>query len=138
LNESRGQGTMADKAWYESLPKKRMGSGCLFFNAENRVLLVKPTYKEGWEIPGGIVENNESPKDTCEREVLEEMGLEVSIDGLLVVDYNSYPEQPHKTESLMFIFDGGVLSDEEISKIHIKEDEISAYRFFPLIACLKR
>ena len=56
-------------AYYESLPKKRMGAGCLFFNERNEVLLVKPTYKPGWEIPGGVVEDNESPKQCCQREV---------------------------------------------------------------------
>jgi len=121
---------MVDKAWYESLPRKRMAAGCIFFNAENKVLLVKPTYKDGWEIPGGVVEDNESPKNACQREVLEEIGLKVSVKGLLIVDYNSYPQESHKTESLIFIFDGGVLSDKELSTINVDEEEISGYKFF--------
>ncbi|MEL6525809.1 MAG: NUDIX hydrolase [Chloroflexota bacterium] len=121
---------MVDKAWYESLPRKRMATGCIFFNAENMVLLVKPTYKDGWEIPGGVVENNESPKTACEREVLEEIGLNVSVKGLLIVDYNSYPRESQKTESLMFIFDGGILSDDKLSSINVNEDEIKGYEFF--------
>jgi 8-oxo-dGTP diphosphatase len=123
---------MADKAFYESLPSKRMGAGCVFFNIDGKVLLVKPTYKDGWEIPGGAVEGNESPKSSCEREVLEEMGLEVSVKRLLIVDYNSYPQETHKTESLMFIFDGGVLSDNELAAINLSEDEISGWQFFSI------
>src|SRR5690348_12741014 len=115
---------MADKAFYESLPRKRMGAGCVFFNVDGEVLLVKPTYKEGWEIPGGVVEDNESPKWCCEREILEEIGLEVSVKRLLIVDYNSYPQETDKTESLMFIFDGGVLSDDELATINLREDEL--------------
>jgi 8-oxo-dGTP pyrophosphatase MutT (NUDIX family) len=35
--------------------------------------LLEPTYKEDWEIPGGIIEENESPREACKREVLEEL-----------------------------------------------------------------
>ena len=40
------------KAYHQSLPKKRISAGCLFFDRSRRLLIVKPTYKEGWEIPG--------------------------------------------------------------------------------------
>ena len=30
---------------------KYMSAGALFFNERAELLLVKPTYKEGWEIP---------------------------------------------------------------------------------------
>ncbi|MAT97219.1 MAG: NUDIX hydrolase [Anaerolineaceae bacterium] len=114
--------------YYESLPKKRMGAGCLFFNQRNELLLVKPTYKPVWEIPGGVVEQNESPKQCCQREVFEEIGLNREIGPLLVIDYNSQCET--KTESLMFVFDGGTLSESEISAIQLQDDELSEFAFF--------
>jgi 8-oxo-dGTP diphosphatase len=120
-----------NRAFYESLPKKRMGSGCLFFDAEGRILLLKPNYKESWEIVGGVVEENESPKAACEREIAEEIGLRLTIGDLLLVDYNNYPDEDAKTESLMFIFDGGKLSEQDISKFKLQESEISHYEFFP-------
>lgn len=119
---------MKKEAYYQSLPKKRMGAGCLFVNDDEHILLVKPTYKQGWEIPGGIVEQNESPKACCAREIVEELGLELEIGRLLVVDYNS-PSDP-KTESLMFIFDGGKLTKAQIHAIRLPEDELSEYAFF--------
>jgi 8-oxo-dGTP diphosphatase len=119
---------------YESLPKKRMGAGCLFFDQHDRVLLVKPSYKPVWGIPGGIVELNESPRQCCRREVLEEVGLDREIGRLLVVDYNK--ESDAKTESLMFIFDGGVLSESEIAAIHLQEAELSDFTFFSQDALL--
>ena len=115
-------------AYYESLPKKRMGAGCLFFNKRNEVLLVKPTYKPGWEIPGGVVEDNESPKQCCQREVLEELGLDRQIGRLLVLDYN-HPNGP-KIESLMFVFDGGTLSETDIAAIKLPAAELSEFSFF--------
>ena len=114
--------------FYESLPKKRMGAGCLFFNQRNEVLLVKPNYKPVWEIPGGVVEQNESPKQCCQREVFEEIGLNREIGPLLVIDYSSQCEA--KTESLMFVFDGGTLSESEISAIQLQDDELSEFAFF--------
>lgn len=105
-----------------------MGGGCLFFNEEGCVLLVKPTYKPGWEIPGGVVELYESPKQCCKREVYEELGLTRNIDDLLVVDYNS--DTGDKTESLMFIFNGGVLTTSEIQSIQLHREELSEFRFF--------
>ena len=117
-----------DPTFYESLPKKRMGAGCLFFDAQGRVLLVRPTYKPVWEIPGGITELNEFPLQCCRREVQEELGLLHSIGELLVVDYSG--PAGAKTESLMFIFSGGVLTLEEIDSIRLRSEELSEYRFF--------
>lgn len=114
--------------YYKQLPKKRMGAGCLFFNEKGHVMLVKPTYKPGWEIAGGIVERNESPKRCCEREVLEEIGLKREIGRLLVVDYND-PDDP-KTESLMFVFDGGTLTPTDIANIKLQTSELSEFAFF--------
>jgi len=116
------------KAFLETLPKKRMGAGCLFFDEQGRVLLVKPVYKPGWEIPGGVVELNESPRQGCEREVKEEIGLERKVGELLVVDYNHATDA--RTESLMFIFDGGPLSPAEIASIRLLPDELSEFQFF--------
>lgn len=62
-------------AWIDTLPRKRMGSGVLVRDELGRVLVVKPTYKQSWEIPGGAVEADESPRTTCRREVEEELGL---------------------------------------------------------------
>ncbi len=117
-----------DPAYYETLPKKRMGAGCLFFDEQGRVLLVRPTYKPVWEIPGGITELNESPLQCCRREVQEELGLAHRIGDLLVVDYSRPADA--RTESLMFIFSGGMLPPGEIASIRLRTEELSEYRFF--------
>lgn len=105
-----------------------MGSGALFFNENNQILLVEPSYKPTWEIPGGVVEAHESPRGCCEREILEELGLQIKTGRLLGIDYNETTET--RLESLMFIFDGGVLSDAQIELIQLQADELLSFRFF--------
>jgi len=118
------------KTYQDTLPKKRMGAGCLFFDAEDRVMLVSTSYKPVWEIPGGVVEHNESPRECCQREVWEEIGLQIEVGHLLVVDYNAETEE--KTESLMFIFDGGVLSEADLANIRLQDGELTGFQFFPI------
>ncbi len=116
------------RATYDALPKKRMGAGCLIFDEQGRVLLVEPGYKPTWEIPGGVVELDESPKEACQREVQEELGLDIEIGRLLIVDYTCADDI--KTESLMFVFDGGTFSKDDIAAIKLASAELLSYRFF--------
>src|SRR4051812_29241795 len=110
------------KAWQATLPKKRMGSGALFLDEENRVSLVNPTYKPQWETPGGIVEQDESPRATCMREVTEELGLVRPIERLLCISYIA--SHHDRTEALMFIFWGGILTAPEIARIRLPAAEL--------------
>ena len=116
------------KAYLRTLPQKRMGAGALFFDEHGRVLLVNPTYKAGWEIPGGVVEEFESPRRCCQREVADELGVLREVGPLLLVDYNS--ETATSTESVMFIFEGGVLDQAAIDGIKLPADELSRFAFF--------
>ncbi len=113
-----------------NLPKKRMAAGALCLNEQREILIVKPTYRPDWLIPGGLIELNESPRVACAREVCEEIGLKLPIQRLLGVDYTS-PDGV-RTESLQFIFWGGVLDVQQIARIRLREDELSAYRFVTL------
>lgn len=113
--------------FYPSLPKKRMAAGALFRNALGEILLVKPTYRPDWLIPGGITEADESPRQGCAREAREEIGLEVVIGRLLCVEY--LPREGPKTEAVQWIFDGGVLNAAQIAAISLQAGELSEYRF---------
>jgi 8-oxo-dGTP diphosphatase len=107
--------------------QKVLASGCIVRDYSGRILLVKPTYKPGWEIPGGMVEANESPVQACLREAREEIGLEVNLGQLLCVDYVGVEIAP--LERLMFVFDAGIISDLEVARIVLPPDELSEFRF---------
>jgi 8-oxo-dGTP diphosphatase len=78
-----------------------LAAGVLFFDAAGRVMLVRPTYKSGWDIPGGYVERDESPLAACRREVREELGIALTIGRLLVVDWAPHPDEGDK---LLYVF----------------------------------
>jgi len=113
--------------YYQSLPKKRMGAGALFFDQQGRVLLLNPNYRDQWIIPGGIVEKNESPHKACLREIKEEIGLDAKNLGFLAVDYKKGTKE--KGDALQFVFYGGILSPEQIGKIKLQSEEITEYKF---------
>lgn len=104
----------------------RVAAGALFSDEAGRILLVKPTYKEYWDIPGGYVEPGESPLAACVREVREELGLSVPIGGLLVVDWAPAPGEGDK---LLFVFDGGALTDDDRQRIAFPDGELSEWHF---------
>jgi 8-oxo-dGTP diphosphatase len=65
----------------------RAAAGILSTDGQDRVLLVNPTYKDHWDLPGGEVEPGETPLAAAHREVREELGIHLAIGRLLVVDY---------------------------------------------------
>lgn len=110
-----------------SLARKRMAAGALFRDEAGRVLLVEPTYKPNWEIPGGAVEQEESPPAACHREVVEEIGLDRPVGRVVAVDW--VPSRPERPEGLILVYDGGVLEADEIAAIRLQADELASYAF---------
>ncbi|QQS60356.1 NUDIX hydrolase [Candidatus Falkowbacteria bacterium] len=119
---------------YSNLPKKRMGSGIILLNEHNEILLTKSPYKDYWTVPGGSVDENESPRRACIREIKEEIGLDILDVRFMCVDYQNNSE---KGESLQFLFYGGILTQQQIHAITLQEEEISEYTFLPLLEAQK-
>ena len=104
----------------------RMAAGALFVDEAGRPLLVKPTYKDGWDLPGGYVEPGESPLAACRREVAEELGIFPTIGALLIVDWAPNEREGDK---LLFVFDGGTLDGELLQSIRLPHEELERWEY---------
>lgn len=100
---------LSRKEHYQKLPRLRSASGVLIRKSD-RVLIVRTSYREGWEIPGGVVEANESPIEAAKRECLEEIGVEVQISRLLLVAHTV--DRSFKGDAVHFIFEAELISDD--------------------------
>ncbi|MFF9125595.1 NUDIX domain-containing protein [Streptomyces sp. NPDC014889] len=105
-----------------------VASGVLLFDEQDRVLLVDPTYKPGWEFPGGVVEPGEAPARAGMREVAEETGVRLDeMPRLLVVDWE--PPAPPAFGGLRFLFDGGRLDSAAARRLLLPGPELRDCRF---------
>lgn len=107
--------------------RKRVGADVLIRDGQGRILLVDPSYKPDWDLPGGMAEANEPPLDAAHRELKEELGADLQLGSLLCIDWVS-PHGPWD-DSLMFIFDGGTLTDEQIAHLTPRDGEVTSIEF---------
>jgi 8-oxo-dGTP pyrophosphatase MutT (NUDIX family)/predicted kinase len=105
-----------------------LAAGVLLFDEQDRVLLVDPTYKPGWEFPGGVVEPGEAPARAGMREVAEETGIRLDeVPALLVVDWEA--PAPPGYGGLRLLFDGGRLDAAEADRVLLPGPELRDWRF---------
>jgi len=109
-----------------AVPAIPASAGALIFDRKGRLLILKPTYKAGWTIPGGVMEaDGETPWEACRREVREECGLTVHRARLACVDFRR--PRPGRPGGMRFLFDCGAMADDALGAITIQPEEISQY-----------
>ena len=108
-----------------------MAAAGLILDVDDRVLLVQPSYYPGrWLMPGGGAELTDSPRRACERELSEELGIDVTVGALLAVDW--IPARSQGFAELIYVFDCGRLTQQQIESIRIAEPELTQYQFTTL------
>jgi 8-oxo-dGTP diphosphatase len=105
-------------------------------NERGELLIVKPNYlgTDEWSLPGGVIEEGESPIEACKRECLEELSIHVNVERLLYLEHQkvSHPEG----ETNKFVFDCGILLPEQ-QKFTLQRDELDDFAFKPLSEAMK-
>lgn len=108
--------------------RKRVAAKVVIRDRTGCILLVDPTYKEYWDLPGGMVEANEPPRMAAEREIFEELGFQAKIGHLLGIDWIG--AHGPWDDQLVFVFDGGIIADASAKELRIVDSEISEFGFF--------
>ena len=123
-----------------SLPAIPASAGALIFDRAGRLLILKPTYKSGWTIPGGVMEaDGETPWDACRREVAEECGLHIGVGcpaRLVCMDFRR--PRPGKPGGIRYLFDCGTFDDASLAGIVVQPEEIAEHRIADLPTALKK
>lgn len=123
-----------DKDWLphdeylRRIPKKRISAGVIFVNSRQEILMVKPTYKSVWVIPGGVINQYESPQDGAVREVREETGLVITRPTFIGVVHAPRPGE--QDDVMHFFFSGGVLPDDV--HLTLQAEELAEWKFIPV------
>ena len=118
------------------LPRIPASAGALIRDPDGRLLILKPTYKKGWTIPGGQIDpGGESPWDACRRETEEECGLVVERGRLVCVDFLT--PRPDRPGGVRFLFDCGTFAATALAEITLQESEIEDHRLAELDEALE-
>lgn len=133
---SDGYPAVGDTSEGLALPTIPVSASALIFDRSGRLLILKPTYKSGWTIPGGVMEaDGETPWQACRREVHEECGVELRRGRLACMDYRR--PRPGRPGGVRFLFDCGSFGDSYLAAITVQAEEISEHQLVTLPAALR-
>jgi ADP-ribose pyrophosphatase YjhB (NUDIX family) len=98
-------------------PRFRVAVSAIVFDEQQRILLFKHTYRKlEWGLPAGALEYGEQPVDGILREFLEETGMTIAVERLLLAESAAYIRHV----SLVYlckIVSGDFRESDEISEI---------------------
>jgi len=105
-----------------------MGARGMVLDAENRVFLIKHTYADGWQMPGGGVEAGETLLEALSRELMEEGRIEMTGEPKLHAIY-FHPYYSIRDHVALY-----VVRDFRQTEVPKPNHEIEAHGFFSIDA----
>ena len=109
------------------LPTKRVISQGLLRDEHGRVLLCQLTYKQEWDLPGGVIEVGEAPASGLVRELQEELGITVEVKELITVNW--LPAWREWDDACIFLFDLGTVDSSIVEGMTLQPTEIKAVQW---------
>jgi len=107
-------------------PSFHVGAICVVERRDGHMLMVRQSYRqEGWGFPGGLMRRGEEPADAAVRELREELGIDVELQGLPVVVIDS----PQRRVDV--VFNARLTEGSEPPEHTTHSPEISDARWFP-------
>jgi mutator protein MutT len=97
-----------------------LGAFCVIRNIKHEILLCHRRDKDLWNLPGGKVEDGESPWTAVTREVKEEVGLTVTVDALIGCYFKP------ATNDLVFMF-AGTAPEDQLARVSDEADDIQYF-----------
>ena len=89
-------------------------------------------FKDGWEFPGGKIEQGETPQQALKREIEEELDTEITVGNLLTVVEYDYPEFHLSMRCFLCTVASGdlVLKEHEAAK-WLTRDQLDSVAWLP-------
>lgn len=114
--------------WYNQLPGVPLGAKIILSDPAGKVLIVKPTYRPGWQLVGGVVEKGESPLHAALRETTEETGL-VLEQSRLTFKAVGYTSPQHGVPGVLCVVFAATLTAQEVAQVKLQPQEIKECTF---------
>lgn len=97
---------------------------------EDKVLMVKASYKSEWTFPGGVIDEDESPQAAALRELAEEVGVALEPKDVTFLSVVYTPSGDGFKDRYSFAFYTDKVSID--SELTLQESEIEAAKWVPI------
>lgn len=104
------------------------GAHTIVYRPSGELLLARHEGVDMWVVPGGGVHADETFRETAERELREETGVQATYDGLAIVTCVTFECDDYSTWGVLPVFEAR--AESTTIKVNDPDDEISDARWF--------